>query len=209
MAWRPGSLTLLGPTLSLAGRWGWEGCCLLVVLGGHVEAPQEDVGVPQVAIGPPLCRLVSKFLSNGQALRTRTQGPGGHGAARDPTQTAGAAPPALPSTASLMSVCPEGQPWEPRHQAQTKRGGWWGAPAVSLRPYVRATPSLPPTYLLVEGCGFCEAPQQVVGVAQVAIGPALGCPVAQLLHQGQVPPGGRVSLSCVPPSDPPTQARRC
>lgn len=64
--------------------WGGRVACLLVVLGGHIEAAQEDVGVPQVAVGPPLCRLVSKLLSNGQALRTQTQGPGGHTAALGP-----------------------------------------------------------------------------------------------------------------------------
>lgn len=73
-------------------------------------------------------------------------------------------------------------------------------------------PPLPaplPTHLLVEGGGLREAPQQVVGVAQVAAGPALGRPVAQLLHQGQVPPGGQVRLSRGPPGavQPPARGR--
>lgn len=43
---------------------------LLVMFSSHIKAPQEDVGIAQVAVGPPLSRLVSKFLGNGQALQT-------------------------------------------------------------------------------------------------------------------------------------------
>lgn len=63
---------------------GWVLGYLLVVLGSHVKAPQEDVGVPQVAVGPALGRLVPKLLGDGQALWTQTPQPGGHAAALPP-----------------------------------------------------------------------------------------------------------------------------
>lgn len=43
--------------------------------------------------------------------------------------------------------------------------------------------------LLVRGHGFAKVSQQVVGVAQVAVGPTLSGAVAELLHDGQVRPG--------------------
>lgn len=45
---------------------------LLVMFSGHIKAPQEDVGIAQVAVGPPLSCLVSKLLGDGQALQTDT-----------------------------------------------------------------------------------------------------------------------------------------
>lgn len=175
LAWCPGAL---GPTAP-----GWVRGCLLVVLGGHVEAPQEDVGVPQVAVGPPLRCLVSKLLGDGQALSRH--GPRWSRAAR--AWHGWQALPPSPRVASLMLLCLQGQP---QHHAQRKQGR---PPAARVPPSARATlpPARPPAHLLVEGRGLHEAAQQVVGVAEVAAGPALGCPIAQLLHQGQVPPGGR------------------
>lgn len=43
--------------------------------------------------------------------------------------------------------------------------------------------------LLVRRHGFAKVSQQVVGVAQVAVGPTLSGAVAELLHDGQVRPG--------------------
>lgn len=40
------------------------------MFSSHIKAPQEDVGIAQVAVGPPLSRLVSKLLGDGQALQT-------------------------------------------------------------------------------------------------------------------------------------------
>lgn len=43
--------------------------------------------------------------------------------------------------------------------------------------------------LLVRRHGFAKVSQQVVGVAQVAVGPTLSGAIAELLHDGQVRPG--------------------
>lgn len=43
--------------------------------------------------------------------------------------------------------------------------------------------------LLVRSHGFAEVSQQVVGVAQVAVGPTLSGAIAELLHDGQVRSG--------------------
>lgn len=40
------------------------------MFSSHIKAPQEDVSIAQVAVGPPLSRLVSKLLGDGQALQT-------------------------------------------------------------------------------------------------------------------------------------------
>lgn len=260
LAWCPRALAraLPGPPAPQPGGGG----CLLVVLSGHVKAPQKDVRVAQVAVGSPLCRFVSKFLSDGQALRTQMQGLGWSQGSPAPAAGGRAAHP--PGTASPTSTCPGGSPgapapspgrarsWgQPRHPAQEPwypaqvepgAGGslpprsppwarpWplgscpakgWGQPAAPLTLWkAMASGKLPsegleaarhPAHLLVEGRGFCEAAQQVVGVPQVAIGPALGRPVTQLLHQGQVPPGGPVRVSRIPASNapPPAQAKGC
>lgn len=43
--------------------------------------------------------------------------------------------------------------------------------------------------LLVRSHGFAKVSQQVVRVAQVAVGPTLSGAIAELLHDGQVRPG--------------------
>lgn len=44
-------------------------------------------------------------------------------------------------------------------------------------------------HLIVRSHGFAKVSQQVVGVAQVAVGPTLSGAIAELLHDGQVRPG--------------------
>lgn len=126
-----------GHFLGLASSTPWPaislGDCgdhLLVVLGGHVKAPQEDVGVPQVAVGPPLGCLVSKLLSNGQALRRHT---GGQVVMARPRGLTWADRGCLPAqVAGQRSVCPGEQLAAAGPSADEARTRW-GAPAA--RPY--------------------------------------------------------------------------
>ena len=40
------------------------GAGLLIMLSGHFKLPQEDEGVPQVAVSPSLRRAVAKLLGD-------------------------------------------------------------------------------------------------------------------------------------------------
>lgn len=109
------------PTSGPTFPWRLAGvCCLLVILGSHVEAPQEDVGVPQVAVGPPLSCLVPKFFSDGQALRTQIHSPRSHSSPG--AQGRWQALPPCPGWPAPGLCAQREPPWEPQDQAQTKPG---------------------------------------------------------------------------------------
>lgn len=55
-------------SLVLSTPQGWLPYSL-VMFSSHIKAPQENVSVAQVAVGPPLSCLVSKLLGNSQALQ--------------------------------------------------------------------------------------------------------------------------------------------
>lgn len=164
LAWCPRALAcaLPGPPAPQPGSGG----CLLVVLSGHVKAPQKDVRVAQVAVGSPLCRFVSKFLSDGQTLRTQMQGLGWSRGSPAPAAGGRAAHP--PSTASPTSTCPGGSPGAPAPSPGRARS--WGQPrhpAQEPRYPAQAEPgaggSLPPCSPPWASHGLWEAAQQGAG----------------------------------------------
>lgn len=42
--------------------------CLLVILSRDVKPPEEDVGIPQIAVGSSFSGFVPKLFGNGKSL---------------------------------------------------------------------------------------------------------------------------------------------
>lgn len=138
--------------------------------------------VAKVAVGPPLGDLVPKLLSDGKALQSQTglRSQSGPGPDCQPCDWVSGVRQESQNAVQVTQGRRPSAPW----------GHWRQRGPTPVQPTGRASPR---AHLLVEARGLCEVAQEVVGVAQVAVGPALRCSVSQLLHQAQVPPGDRAA----------------